>query len=229
MRAWAQIIKILYILPLIRSLRIPSLTNMNSITLFWIRLRNTRSKMIHSMQFCLSISAFPVQLISWAGNISSFYFIKTSVSFFSEAPPQASSKFQKACSISCQVVLQESIRKYYFECFESIHFYEARGLALRSTQFSRLLRHAREYVGTILSKPGHHTGSICTVAQNKNETLLFISIQIIVETWNLYQSLWNIAYFNLMLNFSRGSDYMGGLYLTLIFFNENHPNFSTKS
>ena len=39
----------------------------------------------------------------------------------------------------------------------------------------------------------------CTAVQKKNETLLFISIQIIVEKWNCYQSSWIIVYFSLML------------------------------
>ena len=39
----------------------------------------------------------------------------------------------------------------------------------------------------------------CTVVQRKNETPLFISMKIIVEKWNWYQSSWIIVYFNLML------------------------------
>ena len=38
----------------------------------------------------------------------------------------------------------------------------------------------------------------CTVGQ-KNETPLFISIQIIVQKWNWYQSSWISVYFSLML------------------------------
>ena len=39
----------------------------------------------------------------------------------------------------------------------------------------------------------------CTVVQRKNETPLFISIQIIIQKWNWYQSSWISVYFRLML------------------------------
>ena len=39
----------------------------------------------------------------------------------------------------------------------------------------------------------------CTVVQNKNETPLFISIQIIIQKWNWYQSSWISVYSSFML------------------------------
>ena len=39
----------------------------------------------------------------------------------------------------------------------------------------------------------------CTVVKIKNETPLFISIQIIIQKWNWYQSSWMSVYFSLML------------------------------
>ena len=62
--------------------------------------------------------------------------------------------------------------------------------------------------------------SLYTVSQIKNETPLFISIQIIVQKWDWYQSSWIIVYFSLMpLKFFLGIHLHGGSLPNFNFFN----------